>query len=115
MLGLVSEALLLIGVLNFVVIFHQSGKIFAERGKLIIVHDQEQVRKNLRLVVLDKDVGWDILSVNIVGKVTDLKRSSFFLCSGSNRRLHQIELLHVLANRLIFLDHLLLYSNSQLV
>jgi len=105
LLGLVSQALLLISVLSFVVLFHQCGKNFAERGQLIVVHNQEQVNKNLRLMMLDEKLSRHIFCINIVGKVTDLKRSGIFLLSGRDLSFHKIELLHVLANSLVFLDH----------
>jgi len=72
LLGLISKALLLISVLSFVVLLHQCGKDLVESGQLIVVHNHEQVNKNLRLMVLDEKLSRHIFCINIVGKVTDL-------------------------------------------
>ena len=53
--------------------------------------------------------------VHIVGKVADLERAGVFLCHQSNLLSHIVELVHVFADLLVFLVHVLLDLNCQFV
>ena len=115
LLGSVTDALLLGSIDNLVVSFHKNGQEVMEGLSSLVLNNEEKVGEEFGVEVLDEAIGWQVLLVDIVGEVTNLKIAGIFLCHGLDTLPDSGELFHVLADLLIFLVHLLLDRDGKFV
>ena len=114
-LGLLSDALFLVGIHQIIVAFHNRRKSLHEVIKLFVVDNDQKVGEHLRTINSDEGVTVLVLLVDIVGEVSDSEGTGVLLGHARNLLLHEVELIHVLLDLLVLLVHLLLDGDGELV
>ena len=115
LLGCVTDALLVGSIDNLVVSFHKNGQKVMESLSSLVLNDEEEIGEEFGVEVFNEAIGWQVLLVDIVSEVANLKIAGIFLCHGLDTLPNSGELFHVLADLLILLVHLLLDGDGKFV